>query len=152
VLGGRLQDFIGANFGFSGALLTFFAVLRWVIIAAALLLAFSLIYYLAPNTEQRFKWVTPGSVLGVTALVLVSLGFRLYVQNFGAYDATYGSIGAVIILMLWLYAAGLVLLIGSEVNVVFEKHVPEGKERGQKRLPENEGVKARPPEEGAAPA
>jgi membrane protein len=129
VLGGVMQDWIGAQFGVSGAVLAFFAGLRWVIILAALLLAFALIYYLAPNTEQTFAFITAGSVTGVVLLILASLGFAWYTQNFGAYSATYGSIGAVIVLMLWLYIAGLAILFGSEVNALIERYRAPGKEK-----------------------
>ncbi len=138
VLGGMLQDWIGNRYGFSTMLLTFFAVFRWVVIVAALLLGFALIYRYAPNVEQKFKFITPGSVIGVALLILASLGFAFYASNFGKYDATYGSIGAVIILMFWLYIAGLVILLGSEINALIEHYSEEGKEKGEKK----EGEKA----------
>jgi membrane protein len=122
VLGGVIQSWIGSRFGFSGGLLTFFAVLRWVIIVSALLLGFALIYRLAPNIDVKFKLISPGSVIGVVLLIAVSLGFGFYAQNFGNYNAMYGSIGAVVMLMIWLYMAGLVLLAGSEINALVERH------------------------------
>jgi membrane protein len=122
VLGGVIQDWLIGRFGFSSAFLTFFAALRWVIIVAALLLGFALFYRLGPNIKRKFQLVTPGSLIGVGLLIAASLGFAFYTRNFGHYDATYGSIGAVIILMLWLYIAGLVLLLGSEINVLLERY------------------------------
>lgn len=135
VLGGVIQDWIGARFGVSEALLLFFATLRWVLIVGALLLAFALIYYLAPDVEQKFSFVTPGSLIATGLLVIASLGFSYYAANFGDYDKTYGSIGAVIILMFWLYIAGLVILLGSEINALVEHHSAEGKNKGEKREP-----------------
>jgi membrane protein len=133
VLGGIVQDWIGNRFGFSGALLMFFAVLRWVIIVMSILLAFSLTYYLAPNVEeQKFKFVTPGGIVATVLLLVASAGFAVYVQRFAEYSAVYGGIGAVVALMMWLYIAGLVMLIGSEVNVLVEHHAPEGKEIGER--------------------
>jgi membrane protein len=132
VTGGALQEWIGNRFGTSEALLMAFSVFRWAMIVLALLLAFALIYYLAPNVEQRFVFITPGSVLATALLVIASLGFSLYASRFGNYDATYGSIGAVILLMLWLYIAGLVILVGSEVNVLVETYAPEGKVKGER--------------------
>jgi YihY family inner membrane protein len=132
VTGGALQEWIGNRFGTSEALLMAFSVFRWVMIVLALLLAFALIYYLAPNVEQRFVFITPGSVLATVLLVIASLGFSLYASRFGNYDATYGSIGAVILLMLWLYIAGLVILVGSEINVLVETYAPEGKVKGER--------------------
>lgn len=131
VLGGVLQDWITSNFGFSRELILLFAGLRWIIIVLALLSGFAVIYRYAPNVEERFHFITPGSVLGVSLLIIASLGFSLYTMNFGDYDATYGSIGAMIILMLWLYIAGLVILIGSEVNVLYNRYRSEIREGRQ---------------------
>lgn len=131
VAGGAFEAWLGQRFGLGETLLTAFAALRWIIILLGLLLAFALIYYLAPSVKQRFIFITPGSVIGVAALALASLGFAWYVQNFGNYSATYGSIGAVIVLMLWLYIAGLTILLGSEVNALIEHHSPAGKRKGE---------------------
>lgn len=131
--GGAIQEWIATRFGTSEALLMAFSVFRWAMIVLALLLAFALIYYLAPNVEQRFVFITPGSVLATILLLLASVGFSLYATRFGDYDATYGSIGAVILLMMWLYIAGLVILLGSEINVLIEHYAPEGKQKGEKR-------------------
>jgi membrane protein len=133
VLGGVAQDWIGQRFGFSDALLAFFAALRWVIIVLSLLLAFSLTYYLAPNVEeQKFVFVTIGGATATVMLLIVSIAFAFYVQNFANYSAVYGGIGAVIALMLWLYFAGLAMLIGSEINVLVEHHSTEGKDIGER--------------------
>lgn len=143
VLGGRLQSWIAASLGWSDLLLTVFATFRWVVIVAALLLAFAAIYYWAPNVEQKFRWVTPGAAIGVLALILATLGFRLYVDNFGRYGATYGSIGALIVLMLWLYVSGLMLLVGAEVNALYERHSGVRLDaRGQTRLPRRSDIEA----------
>ncbi len=131
VTGGIAQDWLAQFVGRDQLLLTFFATLRWMIILAALLLGFALIYYLAPNADQKFKWITPGSVFGVVVMLVTSLAFRVYIERFADYEATYGAIGAVIVLMLWFYVAGLVLLVGSEINVVLEKHLADRKRRGE---------------------
>ncbi|MFL5814841.1 MAG: YihY/virulence factor BrkB family protein [Bdellovibrionia bacterium] len=133
VFGGVIQNTIGSMIGQGSILTTVFAVLRWVIIAAALTLAFAVTYYLGPDVEQKFKFISPGSLAGVGALIVASLGFRLYVDHFGKYNATYGSIGAVIILMLWLNIAGFVILLGSEVNALVEHYNPAGKNKGEKK-------------------
>jgi membrane protein len=131
VLGGVIQDRLAEYVGASGALLAFFAGFRWVVIAAVLLLGYALIYYYGPDAKQDFVFVTLGSVLGVALLVGASLVFAWYVQNFGDYAATYGSVGAAILLLLWLYIAGLTILFGAEVNALVEHHSPEGKEKGE---------------------
>jgi membrane protein len=134
VTGGMLQNWLVEAFDWGPVLLTFFATLRWVIIIAALLLGFALIYYLAPNVkEQHFRWISPGSVIGVLVLLIASQGFRIYIENFGNYEATYGALGAMIVLMLWFYIAGLVLLLGSEINVVTENHLRGGKPPEEKQ-------------------
>ena len=100
----------------------FFAVLRWVMIVLALILAFSLTYRLAPDVENNsFRFLSKGGAAGTLMLVAASIGFAVYVQNFANYQAVYGGIGAVIILMLWLYIAGLSLLVGAEINVLVER-------------------------------
>jgi membrane protein len=85
------------------------------------LFAVALVYYLAPAIEQRWQWVTPGSVFAVATWLAMSLGLRLYVEHFGNYNATYGSIAGVILLLLWLYLSGLVLLVGAEINSEIQK-------------------------------
>lgn len=122
VLGGQIQEWLGSRFGFDDALLAIFIGFRWVTILAGLLLAFSVIDYLAPNVEQKFKFITAGSVVGVVVLLVSSLAFAWYTQSFGTYDATYGSVGAVMVLMMWLYIAGLAILLGSEINALIQRH------------------------------
>jgi membrane protein len=133
IFGGVLQDWLVSNFGLGGVLLVLFAIFRWLVIFSLLLLGFALMYYFGPDVDQKFKFITPGSVVGVVILAVATVGFRIYIENFGDYSATYGSLGAVMILMLWLYIVGLVLLIGSEINAIVEDTAPEGKNVGQRR-------------------
>lgn len=122
VLGNIGQRWLGEHLGFSAAWLAVFAVLRWTIVVLALMLAFSLTYYLAPNVKNtRFALITVGSVAGTVLLLVASAGFAAYVQSFGRYNALYGGIGAVVALMLWLYIAGFALLVGAEINVILER-------------------------------
>lgn len=100
---------------------------RWTRIPVALLLAMvavSLVYYFAPNIDRPFRVITPGSVIAVLLWVVVTVLFQLYVQNFGRYSVTYGSIGAVIVLLLYLFLSGTVLLFGGEINSVIEQSAP----------------------------
>ena len=131
VLGGQMETWLDNQFALAPSLLIGFAAFRWIVIVAGLLLALALIYYLAPDVEQDFVFITPGSVLGVAVLAAASLAFSWYVQHFANYTATYGSIGAVIVLMVWLYIAGFVILLGSEINALVEHHSPHGKEKGE---------------------
>jgi len=131
VLGGVMQRRLASVIGFGSALLTLFAAFRWAVILGSLLTALAVIYTFGPNLEARFRLVSPGSVLAVLALVLSALGFRFYVENFGSYQATYGSLGAVIVLLLWLYVAGTVILIGSEVNALLDYYARNGPSAGR---------------------
>lgn len=133
VVGGLAQDRAAHLLGWSTAVRAAFRLVRWTITVGGLLLAFALIYYYGPDVEQRFRYITPGSIVGTGLLVAAISGFRVYVANFASYDTTYGSLGAVIVLMLWLYITGLVLLLGSEINAILEHHSPQGKNRGERR-------------------
>ena len=96
--------------------------LEWVVILAVLLLAFALLYNFAPNhSPLQWKWITPGAVIGVILWVVASGAFRLYLRYFDSYAATYGSLGAMIILLLWLYLTALVILIGGAINAIFDE-------------------------------
>ncbi|MEW6056602.1 MAG: YihY/virulence factor BrkB family protein [Bdellovibrionota bacterium] len=135
VAGGYLQSFLSNSWDWGTPLLVGFAIIRWTIITAALLLAFAVTYYYGPDVEQKFRFITPGSILGVALLIAASLAFKFYVDNFGKYNATYGSLGAMIALMLWLNITGLVILLGSEINALIEHYSSEGKDKGEKREP-----------------
>ena len=84
-----------------------------------LLFSFGLMYYIAPNTKLKFRFITPGSFAGSTILIIAALGFDYYLSNFASYDQLYGGIAGFIILMLWLYISGFVLLLGAEINSVY---------------------------------
>jgi len=119
--GGKIGEAIFAHIGAGDVFRIAWKVLQWPVSFAAMFLSFSLVYYFAPDIEERrWYWVTPGSAAGVILWLLASLGFRLYLHFFNSYSATYGSLGAVVILMLWLYITGLAILVGGEVNWVIE--------------------------------
>ena len=112
--------------GFRGGVFILSKILQWVLALAFVIFAFAVIYYYAPNVhEQHWYWLTPGSVIGVAAWVLASAGLRLYIHFFDTYSKTYGSLGAVIILMLWFYVTGLSFLIGSQINATIEHAAAE---------------------------
>ena len=92
-------------------------VARWTIVVFSTLLGLSLIYLFAPSLkEQRWHAVIPGAIVALACWVLASLGFRLYLSWFDSYSKTYGSLGAVVVLLLWLYLSGAAILVGGEVN------------------------------------
>ncbi len=103
-----------------GASQSVWSILQWTIVLAFLLAAFSLIYRFAPNLEPASRrWITPGAFVAIVLWLLISFGFRLYLHFFDSYSLTYGSLGALIILMLWFYLTGLAILVGGEINSQF---------------------------------
>jgi membrane protein len=104
--------------GLTTAVATLWTWLHWPVVVLLLLLTVALIYYLGPNIDQPFRYVTPGSVSAVVVWILASLGFTAYVENFGNYGATYGSLGGMIVLLLYLFVSSTVLLLGAEINAV----------------------------------
>lgn len=119
--GGRIGQSLAAHLGLGEIFRVAWQVLQWPVSFAAMFVAFSLVYYYAPNVEHRkWFWVTPGSASGVALWLLASLGFRLYLHFFNSYSATYGSLGAAIILVLWLYITGFAILAGGEINSIIE--------------------------------
>jgi len=138
LLGGEAIAYLGqilrmGTFAFVAA-----KVLQWAFALGFVVLAFALVYYFAPNVhEQHWYWITPGSVFGLAIWASASAGLRVYLHFFNTYSKTYGSLGAVIILMLWFYVTGLSVLLGGQINATIEHaaaehgHV-EAKAPGQK--------------------
>ncbi len=118
IFGGVVQSWLASLIGWSQPLLVFFATLRWIIIAAALLLALAVAYRFGPDTKVEFRFISPGNLVAALLIALASVGFRFYVSKFGHYSATYGSLAAIIILMLWMYMAGIALLLGCEIDTI----------------------------------
>ena len=93
----------------------------WTMAAVLLDFSFAVIYYWAPDSKKRrWHWLTPGGALGLLGWLLASLGLRVYLHYFNTYSITYGSLGAVIILLTWFYITGLMLLLGAEINSEIE--------------------------------
>jgi len=138
VAGGNIGEGVANHYGFGSAFAIAWKIIQWPAIFASLILAFALIYYFAPDLrDQAWQWLTPGAAIGVALWLLVSFGFRVYLQFFDSYSKTYGSLGAVIILMLWLYFTGAAVLIGGEINseienAAAEQGAPDAKQRGEK--------------------
>lgn len=119
--GERIGEWIANLVGLGDHFQLMWNLLQWPVAIALMLLALAAMYYFCPDVKQDWRWVTPGSLLAVLLWLLVSLGFKLYVDNFGAYNKVYGSIAGVIVLMLWFYWSGITLLIGAELNAEIEK-------------------------------
>ena len=107
-------------------------ILQWPLVFALVALAIALIYYFAPDAEQDWVWITPGSVFATILWVVISLAFKFYVAHFGSYNATYGTIGGIIVLMTWMYVSSLAVLVGAELNAEIEHASPYGKDPGER--------------------
>jgi membrane protein len=105
---------------------------HWLVVAIMVLLSFALAFYVGPDADQRWEWITPGSLLGTVVFMLVTFGFRLYVQNFANYDKTYGPLGGVMVLLFWFWISSVVLLTAAQINKIIEDASPLGKNYGQK--------------------
>lgn len=106
---------------------------EWPVVLALILLAFSITYYFAPNLSQRrWHWLTPGAILAVLLWMAVSFGLRIYLHFFSTYSVGYGSLGAVIVLLLWFYLSGVAVLSGAVLNAVLERP-PASASRTQER-------------------
>lgn len=120
LFGGQVAEWVAEFLGFGLLFEVGWKVLQWPLAFGLMVVAIGIIYYVCPNVEQEWRWVTPGAVVAVVLWLGLSLAFKLYVTNFGNYNAAYGSIGGVVVLMLWLYLSGTVILLGGEINAEIE--------------------------------
>ena len=114
--GPRFGHLVSDLFGVSEAFADIWPTLRLAMIFVTIVLAIEIQYYLAPNRKQRFVNTLPGALVAVTGIFLTSAGLSFYLSHFANYNKTYGSLGAVIILMLWFYVVALLLIVGAELN------------------------------------
>ncbi len=135
IIGPQVMGWLASQVGLEDYIVSLWTWLRWPVAILLMMMTVAMIYYVAPDVEQDFRFITPGSVLAVMIWIGASLGFGYYVSNFADYNAMYGSIGAIIVLLLYFYISGAVLLLGAEVNAVIEHHSTEGKDAGEKELP-----------------
>ena len=136
--GHEMADAVAGRLGLGQAFALGWKVLQWPLVFVFVLLAFALIYYFAPDArDQDWKWITPGACVGVGLWLLVSFAFKTYLTYFNSYNKTYGTLGGVIILMLWFYFTGTAILVGGEINSEIENEMakqgaPDAKEKGEK--------------------
>lgn len=143
VAGPELADSLASRFGLGAAFEWTWKILQWPIVFVLIALAFGSVYYFAPDVDQDFVFLTPGSVTATILWLVGSLGFRFYVVNFGSYNETYGAIGGVMVLLLWLYISGLVVIVGAEMNAEIEHASEHGKAAGEKKPGERKAIGAR---------
>ena len=122
--GSRLAEFISGYFGFQTLFTATWKIAQWPVALLFLGIAFALLYRYAPSKRQKgWAHVFPGALVGMVLWLCVSLLFRLYLHFFNSYNATYGSLGAVIVLLLWFYLSGAAIIIGAEVNTEIAKQI-----------------------------
>jgi membrane protein len=132
VTGPQVMSWLASQIGMEDFIVTLWTILRWPLIIILMMVAVAMMYYVMPDVEQSFRFITPGSVLAVVVWIMASLGFAYYVKTFADYNAMYGSIGAIIVLLLYFYISAAVLLFGAELNAVIEHMSKDGKEKGEK--------------------
>ncbi|WP_414705025.1 YihY/virulence factor BrkB family protein [Pseudomonas coleopterorum] len=132
VTGPQVMQWLAGQIGMEDFIVTLWTILRWPLIVILLMIAVAVIYYVMPDVKQEFRFITPGSMLAVVVWIVASLGFAYYVKTFADYNAMYGSIGAIIVLLLYFYISSAVLLLGAEMNAVIEHMSAEGKDKGAK--------------------
>jgi membrane protein len=141
---GQIGEYLAQRFGWGDLFLLLWHLLQWPIVIACMLLSFALIYYFTPDLkEQKWYWITPGSVTAVILWLAVSYILRWYLRFFDRFSVTYGSLGALIVLMLWFYLTGAAILIGGRLNAEIEhaaakRGAPDAKAEGEKRPGEDE--------------
>jgi membrane protein len=125
VITGGIAERVGRWLGVGETGVLVWDILKWPVIALLVSLAIALLYWAAPNVRHPgFRWLTPGSVLAVLVWVLASIGFGIYVANFGTYNKTYGSLAGVIVFLVWLWVSNLAVLLGAE----FDAELARGKQ------------------------
>lgn len=125
LLGPQAMQWVAQQVGMEQLFVTVWTWLRWPVSFLLLILVLVLIYYAGPNVKQKFRFISPGAVLSILVWIAGSLAFGFYVRNFSDYSMMYGSIGAIVVLLLYFYISAAVLLFGAEVNAVIEHQADE---------------------------
>lgn len=122
VFGKQIGIFMFSSFGLSDEFLDVWNGIRWIVSAAILFIVFTFLYWVAPNRPLKFKEIISGSFFATFGWMFVSLAFSYYVNSFGHYSTTYGSLGAIIVLMIWFYLSAMIIIIGGEINAILNCH------------------------------
>jgi membrane protein len=122
VLTGSLAIAVGDAIGVGRDVVRIWNIAKWPGLLIVVMTMFALLYYIAPNVRQpRFRWITPGGILGVLLWVAASAGFGVYIANLGSYDRTYGTLASVIVFLVWLWITNVALLLGAEFDAELER-------------------------------
>ena len=134
LVGPRFTQEIFQFLGIASETNTFWTSIRLPMAFLLNLLALSILYYIAPEAKQKFRWILPGAFTSTVMWMFASSAFRLFLRNFGAYNKTYGSLAAVVILLMWLWMSGFVFLLGAEINALMKRQEEEDGHRPFRRL------------------
>lgn len=122
VFGKHIGIYISSKFGYTDQFIDTWNTIRFILSSVILFIVFSAVYFLTPNRKMKCATVVPGAVFSTIGWILASMGFSFYVNNFGNYTFMYGSLGVIIVLMMWFYITGAVLIIGGEINGLNEEY------------------------------
>ena len=137
VLTGPIVEAVAEPIGLSSTAVTVWSIAKWPVLAALFISLIAILYYSSPNAKLRgFKWVTPGSIVAIVIWVIASAGFAFYVANFGSYDKTYGTLGGMIVLLVWFWITNLAILFGHQLNAELERslEIKEGRPGAERDL------------------
>jgi membrane protein len=132
LVGPTLAEKLGQTTGWGAPLEWTWLVLQWPLVFALVATGIGLIYYLGPDVDQDWVWITPGAVAATILWLVISLLFKVYIAKFTDYEGSYGTVGGVIVVLLWFYVSGIAILTGAELNAELEHASPYGKAPGQK--------------------
>ncbi|MBF9129043.1 YihY/virulence factor BrkB family protein [Plantactinospora sp. S1510] len=122
IISGPVTDAVGNALDIGDAPRTAWSVAKWPVLVAIMMLLLSLLFWIAPNVQQpRFRWLTVGGTVALVSWAVVSFGFGFYVSRFSSYDVTYGSLGAVIAFLIWLYLSNCAVMLGVEINAELQR-------------------------------
>ncbi len=130
--GPSVARYLGEAAGLGTAFTTAWMILQWPLAFALVAFAIGLLYYFGPDADQDWVWISPGAIAATILWLIVSVAFKLYVANFTDYNASYGALGGVILLLLWFYLSGLAILFGAELNSEIDHASPHAKPPGEK--------------------
>jgi membrane protein len=151
VVTGGLAGWVGDVVGVGSTAVQIWDIAKWPVLLVLVSLMFAVLYWAAPNVKQPgFRWVSPGSVLAVAVWLIASAAFALYVANFGSYNKTYGSLGGVIIFLVWLWISNVAILLGAEFDAELQRgrELEAGRRGGDPILPPRDTRKLKHSDQG----
>jgi len=141
--GPTIATYLDDRLGWGGAFKWTWLVVQWPVAILLTATALGLVFYFGPDAEQDWAWITPGAVIGSVLWLVVSLATKIYVANFSDFNASYGTVGGVMVVLLWLYVSSVAILVAAELNAEIEHASPHGKAPGQKTLDGRRAIGAR---------